>query len=396
MKIKRLLLDNLSAGLDQPYIEILLGPRQVGKSTLMEDLALKLKRQKKPFQFFNLELPDDLMFFAKPSQDIFKTMSKKTGMTFFIDEFHYLKNASKLFKSLYDCKRNLKIIASGSSSLEIHKHLRESLAGRRRLYKVFPLTLEEYLQSKRGVEDFIIFGAMPGIIHIKSAREKIEYLYQIVQAYLLKDIKSLIKYENIRAFNHLLFYIAEHQGQIMPTNNLSREIRLSSPSVEKYLEILENTFIVYGLNSYSRNLSNELKKSKKYYFFDNGIRNSLVKNFENLNRRKDKGILFESHVFLELKKRLSANMELHFWRTKQGEEVDFIWTSNQKPIPIEVKSINSPVSVPKSLIKFLKFYPSAPYGVIVNQKLSTNIKIEQYQIKFIKFNEIEKLFYPFS
>jgi len=333
------------------------------------------------------------MFFAKPEEELFKILSKKRNMTFFIDEFHYLKNASKLFKSLYDCKQNLKIIASGSSSLEIHKHLQESLAGRRRLHPIFPLTLEEYLQSENQIKDFLVFGAMPGLLHIESLKEKIEYLYQIVQAYLLKDIKSLIKEENVRAFNHLLFYIANHQGQILPTSHLSREIKLSIPSVEKYLQILDNTFVIYSLNSYSGNLSNELKKSKKYYFFDNGIRNSLVKNFDSLENRKDKAILFESFVFLELKKRLSANRELHFWRTKQGEEVDFILTINQKPIPIEVKSnIKPPLSVPKSLIKFLKAYPSAPYGVVMNENLSTKIKVDHYEIKFITFNEINNLF----
>ena len=118
-----------------------------------------------------------------------------------------------------------------------------------------------------------------------------------------------------------------------------------------------------------------------------------MRNFENLKSRKDKGTLIESYVFLELKKRISANMDLYFWRTKQGEEIDFIWVTDQKPIPIEVKSsISSSLSVPKSLIKFLRVYPSVPYGVIINEKLSTTIKVDQYKIKIIKWNEINKLF----
>ena len=216
----------------------------------------------------------------------------------------------------------------------------------------------------------------------------------MVQTYLLKDVKGLIKEENIRAFNHMLFFLAENQGQIIPTSNLAREIRLTSKTVENYLEILEQTFVVYGLNSFSSKLSNELKKSKKYYFYDNGIRNCLLKNFTTLNKRIDKGTLLESHAFLEIHKRLRPNIDLRFWRTKQGEEIDFIWIEDARPIPIEIKS-NFSGNISKHVLKFLKTYPNSPYGVILNKKTSVDIKNEKAFIKVRPFKELEEIFNDF-
>lgn len=392
MKIKRNIFNRLAIDLFKPEILILLGARQVGKSTLMEDLMVLAHKKGYPYKAFNLELPDDLLFFSTSESDLFHKLTEDPNIILFIDEFPYLKNASKIFKGIYDLKKNIKIVASGSSSLEIHKHLKESLAGRRTLFKIDPLPWDEWKQTKGTLNDFIVYGGMPKLVHFDNREEKIEYLYQMVQTYILKDVKGLIKEENIRAFNHLLFFLAENEGQILPISNLARELRLTSKTIENYLTILEQTFVVYGLSSFSGNLSNELKKSKKYYFYDNGIRNSLLKNFALLNKRNDKGSLLESHAFLELHKQLKPNVDLRFWRTKQGEEIDFIWIEDAKPIPIEVKSNFSGETLPKHLLKFLKAYPDSPYGVILNTETSQNIKHEGITIKVRRFKELEKIF----
>ena len=392
MKIKRSIFNKLASNLFKPGIFILLGARQVGKSTLMEDLIKLAKKKRYPYKTFNLELPDDLLFFSRSESELFNKLTKNSNTILFIDEFHYLKNASKLFKGIYDLKKNIKIVASGSSSIEIHKHLKESLAGRRNLFKVYPLCWEEWHQTKRSLDEFIVYGGLPGLIHLNNKTEKIEYLYQMIQTYLLKDAKGLIKEENIRALNHILFFLAENQGQIIPTSNLAREVRLTSRTIEKYLEILEQTFVVYGLNSFSGNLSNELKKSKKYYFYDNGIRNCLLKNFTTLDKRIDKGFLLESHAFLEFHKKLRPNVDLRFWRTKQGEEIDFIWIEDTQPIPIEIKSNFSGKTIPKHLLKFLKTYPNSPYGVILNKKTSVDIKNGEFLIKIRRFEECQEIY----
>ena len=373
--------------MQKPEVLILLGARQVGKSTLMEALMDSAKKRGLSLRSFNLEFPRDLLFFSRPEIDLFDELAGTPDSIIFIDEFHYLKNASKVFKAIYDLKKNIKIVACGSSSLEIHKHLKESLAGRRRLFRVYPLIWKEWQQTKGDFDKFLIYGGMPGLIHLESRDEKIEYLSQIVQTYIMKDVKGLIREENIRAFNHMLFFLAENQGQMVPTSSIAGEIRVNNRTVERYLEVLEQTYVIYRLDSFSGKLSNELKKSKKYYFYDNGIRNSLLKNFSPLKNRKDKGFLYESYVFLELSARLKSNGEIRFWRTKRGDEVDFVWVEDTCPIPIEVKSHVSPDRIPSSLLKFLKTYTRAPYGIVLNCRVSRDITWGDNVIKFRSFKE---------
>ena len=393
MKIRRSNISNLSAHILKPEVLILLGARQVGKSTLMEELK-NIVPKGSEIKSYNLEFPDDLLYFSKSDSELFNEFKSYENLVLFIDEFHYLKNASKFFKAIYDLKKNIKIIASGSSSLEIHKHLKESMAGRQRTVRIYPLSFDEWSQTSGDIRDYFVTGGLPGLVHIDKRDEKIEYLSQIVQTYILKDIKGLIKEENIRAFNHLLFFLAENQGQIISTSSVANEIKMTSKTVESYLTILEQTYVNYSLSSYSKNLSNELKKSKKYYFYDNGIRNSLVKNFQNISNRNDKGFLYESFVFLELHKRVKANVDLRFWRTKQGDEVDFIWIEDLIPIPMEVKSDYKESRPPKALIKFMKNYPESPYGVIFNESRNEEITFQnEFTIKFISFDKLKDDFF---
>lgn len=388
MKIKRIKFSELTNNLRQPEINILLGARQVGKSTLMAELESYAKKLGLETISFNLEYPQDLLWFSRSDEEIFKELSAKKNIVIFIDEFHYLKNASKLFKGLYDLKASIKIVASGSSSIEIHKHLKESLAGRRKIFKIFPLCLEEWKETEKTFDEFLLYGGLPGLLSISKRDEKIEYLSQMVQAYLMKDIKGLVKEENVRAFNHLLFYLAEHQGNILPTSNLASEIGVTSKTVENYLEILEQTFIIYSVHSFSQKLSNELKKSRKYYFYDFGIRNSLLKNFSKIEERSDLGSILESAALKELKIVQTANVELRFWRTKQGDEVDFVWIEDRVPVPIEVKSRVENDRVPAGLLKFMKNYPKSKYGYVINTHRSEDAEEDGKIIKYRKVTEI--------
>ena len=273
MKIKRSIFKHLRSGLmshsglAQPKVFLLLGARQVGKTTLMEDLVLETREHFTGVRRFNLEYPEDLLFFSQTEEDILQQLTEKPNTLLVIDEFHYVKNISKIFKAIYDKQKNIQILASGSSSLDIHKHLKESLVGRQNVVTIYPLSLGEWKQTGYSLEDFIIYGGMPGLLHLKKDKDQIVHdLDQIVQSYIMKDIRSLIKEENISAFNHLLFYLAENQGQILPTANIAREIRLNVKIVEKYLSLLEQTYVIYGLYGFSGKLSNELKKGKKILF----------------------------------------------------------------------------------------------------------------------------------
>jgi hypothetical protein len=215
----------------------------------------------------------------------------------------------------------------------------------------------------------------------------------MVQAYIMKDIKGLVREENVRAFNHLLFYLAEHQGNLLPTANLAKEIGVSSKTVESYLEILEQTFIIYSVHSFAQKLANELKKSRKYYFYDLGIRNSLLKNFSNFEGREDVGAILESSVLTELKYLQTSNVEIRFWRTKQGDEVDFIWVEDRIPIPIEVKSRVENDRVPPGLLKFMTNYPKAKYGYVINTHKTEDIEVNG---KIIKYRKVTDLYNDFN
>jgi uncharacterized protein len=391
--IKRNILNKLQEELTQPEIVILLGPRQVGKTTLLRMLEDYAKQKGLRTAFFDLEQPQVLGDFNRPDKEILQTISE-SGELIFIDELQYLRNISKILKAIFDSRQKIKIICSGSSSLEIHKHLKESLAGRRFLYRIYPL---EYAEIRNSYPDFrfgdyLRFGGMPGLTHTDSEERKQQTLNELLGSYILKDVKSLIKEENIRAFNHLLYLLAQNQGSIISVHSLSAEVGLSSKAINRYLDILEETYVNYRIYSYSKNLGNELKKSCKSYLYDLGIRNMLLKDFSAIDSRPDKGVILESFVFLQLQAMLMPNMEIKFWRTKDGGEVDFILLKDRRPIPIEVKSRITSLDVTSGLKRFLIRYPAVKTAYIINEGIEKEIKYGGCLIRFLTFDKLSAHF----
>lgn len=368
MEIKRTILGKLLADLLEKNITILIGARQVGKTFLLRKIESEAKSRGLKTAFFDLEQPETLAKFNLSDAAIV-AMMLESGDVIFIDEFHYLKNASHIFKAIYDRGGTTKIFASGSSSLAIHKHLKESLAGRKLVYQIDPCSFLEMVQLGEdfGLEQYCRYGGLPGLINSEDEDKKQALLADILQSYLLKDIKSLIKEENIRAFNNMLFLLAQYQGSIVTSANLSREIGLTARTIDSYFDILAQTYVNFPLHSFSLNYGNELKKAKKYYLYDLGIRNALLRNFASLAGRKDAGVVAESFVFLELQKRLSPNSEIRFWRLKDGTEVDFVWIRDQRPFPVEVKLTCRPGEIPAGIKAFLKRYPDTKMAFVVNQ-----------------------------
>jgi predicted AAA+ superfamily ATPase len=393
MMIKRNILSKLQQELSQPEILILLGTRQVGKTTLLRMLEDYARQKRLKTAFFDLEQPQVLADFNRPDKEIVQIIIE-AGEVVFIDEFQYVRNISKILKAIFDSKKKLKIICSGSSSLEIHKHLKESLAGRRFLYRIYPLEYDEIRNSYPDftLENYLRFGGMPGLTHTDSEERKQQILNELVGSYILKDIKSLVKEENIRAFNHLLYLLAQNQGSTISVHSLSTEVGLSSKAINRYFDILEETYVGYRIYSYSKNLGNELKKSCKAYLYDLGVRNMLLKDFSNINSRPDKGVILESLVFLKLKAQLTPNMEIKFWRTKDGGEVDFILLKDRKPIPIEVKGKITALEIPSGLKRFLRRYPAVELAYIINEQIEEDIKYEGCLIHFLTFKEFSRDF----
>jgi len=393
MKIKRRYFNKLYAELKEPHISILLGARQVGKTTLLQDLCAKAAKEGFKTRYFDLESSDDLLELSGNNRSIVKTLTD-SGKVIFIDEFHYLKNASKIFKEIYDSRKMIKIYASGSSSLEIHRHLKESLAGRFRTTMIFPLTRNELGRVfDNNLDVFFRWGGMPGLLHRSSDEDKIDLLKNIVSTYITKDIKAIIKEENVRAFNQMIYMIAQNQGSLAVMSNIANETGISQSTVADYLEIMSQTYVSHQVHSYSTNLANELKKSKKCYLFDIGIRNSVLKDFRNPNEREDKGLLNETFVFLNMIPQLLPNMEIRFWRTKRGDEVDFILIKNRVPVPIEVKSKLKDFSIPTGMKAFLRAYPKAPFGIVFNETQKGSGELDGRTVYFQKLEESEDIEY---
>lgn len=394
MIIKRDIIHRLEQELANPEILVLLGPRQVGKTTLLKELENYANRQGHKTVFFDLEQPQVLADFNRSNSEIVKLISG-SGDIVFIDEFQYVRNISKIFKAIFDAGNKIKIVCSGSSSLEIHKHLKESLAGRRFLYRIYPLEYSEIKNSNAGfkLEDYLRFGGMPGLTHAASGDRKQQILNELLGSYIQKDVKSLVKEENISAFNHLVYLLAENQGSTISVHSLSAEVGLSSKAINRYLDILEQTYVNYRIYSYSRNLGNELKKSCKTYLYDLGIRNMLLKDFSVVADRPDKGAIFETFVFLKLHSALLPNEEIKFWRTKDGGEVDFILLKDRKPIPIEVKSKLISPEVPSGLKRFLSRYGSVHSAYVVNENINKEVHHEGCRIHFLTFDKFAEEFH---
>ena len=365
--IRRKCVDSLLAEVNRKEVSILLGPRQVGKTYLLKQLRQMFESQGLSTHYYNLELPSDLLIFQKSDQGVFDMLTQSDAQVIFIDEFHYLPNASHIFKAIYDSDLPIKLYVSGSSSMEIHKHLKESLAGRRLVTRIGPLSAQEFFEAfpntskDQLLSDYLTYGGLPGLVHLSDSDSKIQYLDEMIQTYIQKDIKSLLREENIRAFNAMMYLLAQNQGQLVSVNSLANEVGLTARTLERYLSIMESTYTLFSLHSFSGNLGNELKKSRKVYLYDLGIRNALLRDFRRDNR-PDSGTILESYVVMQYLLAIKPNQELKFWRTRHGDEIDLVVLENRVPTMIEVKA--SAQEIPKAFRLFKKNYLDTRVGII--------------------------------
>lgn len=400
--IKRKILDYLKKIIEKEPAIILIGTRQTGKTTLMKKLEEDFNQESKKTFYFNLELPSSLSLFST-GVDGFLEYLRAQGITFdnnkslefvyvFIDEFQYISDAGRFFKALIDNFKQIKIIASGSSSVEIQKSLKESLVGRKRIINIFALDFLEFLYFNNIKEadyfehhidinkpltsplcnifeqlfsQFVIWGGMPKVILEQDLQERRALLDEICSSYLQKDIKSLIGSENLTAFNKLMILLAEESSSVINIHSLSNNLSLQRKELERHLFILENTFVNYLINPFYTNKRRELSKSKKSVFYDNGIKNCIVKNFSDLKDRLDRGRLIESAVYNEIRKNLKPSMEILYWRTQHQTEVDFVIRYDEKIIPVEVKT-GSVKLAPLSIISFGHQY-NCPFVIVINK-----------------------------
>lgn len=362
----RRLFPSIQAHLAEEEITVIIGPRQVGKTTLVTQLKTGLMKKgiaASDVHYFNLDLISERAIFNQQAdflQFIKNRLFGQNKLYIFVDEVQRIENAGIFFKGIYDLHLPVKLVLTGSSSLEIRSKISESLTGRKRLFKLYPLDFAEYLSfvdkdllpflvqkdkfaSEKlwtFLDEFIMFGGYPRIILEKNREKKLFYLEEIFTSYVEKDVISLLRIKDSFAFSQLVKILSCEIGSLLNLERISRELGVKSETVRHYIDILEQTFIAYRLTPFFHSPATEIRKMPKMYFLDTGIRNSAKQGrdfiFKTLFQTEDKGMLLENYLFSELVK--SEIKDIHFWRTKDEAEVDFTVEKKGMLIPVEVKS----------------------------------------------------------
>lgn len=414
--LERDVLPQIIKQLNNNLIIILIGARQVGKTFILRLIKQYLETifPKSKILYLNLENEDTVLKLSDYPNFInfLKTQGINSSDKVFVllDEFQRMPRPTKLLKLLYDEHSNIKIVATGSSSLDIYRKMREeSMTGRKRIFSVCGLSFHEFLRfrypqllpiwervvaqnidPKTSLADFsipadkfIVWGGYPRTALAPSAQEQQEELKEIYNSYIQKDVAGLLHLEDTVGYNKLINILASQIGNLLNINELTNTLNIGRSTIEHYLFVLENTFIISVLPPYHTNKRKEITKMPKIYFMDTGLRNFSQKNFNELEFRPDKDRLAENMVFLELFKNLEIEYSLYFWRTPQGTEVDFILMKNQNPIPVEVKyqSINKPL-VPSGMKAFINIYHPQK-GFVITKDFSFTIQYANCQITFL-------------
>ena len=343
---------------------ILLGPRQVGKTTLLQEMVKKMPDT----LWFNADEYDVQELFESPNSDLLKARFGKAKLVV-IDEAQRIKNIGIKLKLITDQMKDIQLIATGSSSFVLSNEINEPLTGRKWEYMLYPISFQEMcnhhsvMKEKRLLYQRLRYGYYPEIV--TAVGDDKELLKQLSDSYLYKDILMWQGIKKPEKIIRLLKALAYQIGNQVSYNELSRTVGLDKETVEKYIYLLEQSFIIYKLPSFSRNLRNELKRSKKIYFYDTGIRNSLLANFQEMELRADKGVLWENFLISERKKVLANSgtwSNTYFWRTHSQAEIDWIEERDGRLYAFEFKWNNK--KKVKAPLAFTKAYPEATFTVI--------------------------------
>mgnify|MGYP001101239967 FL=1 len=347
-------------------IIILYGARQVGKTTLIKtilqnDFGKVLEINADQIQYRNVLSSTDL------------TQIKRLVSGYdllFIDEAQQVPDIGLNLKIITDNIPELKIIATGSSSFELANQVSEPLTGRKWTFTLFPISLLEMSELKNPFEldseltDFLTFGMYPEVFSYENKLDKMDYLKEIIESFLYKDMLTLSQIRNSGKIYELLQLLAYQIGSPVSYSELGRKLGLSTDTVISYVDLLEKVFVIYRMPGFSRNLRKEITKNKKVYFYDTGIRNALIEDFSLPDKRPDIGALWENFIISERIKRNNykrAHVNSYFWRTYTGAELDYIEESSGKLSGFEIKWKKKKAKIPKS---WTENYENADFEVI--------------------------------
>jgi len=402
--IKRDLFEKIKAHLNKKEITFIVGPRQCGKTTLMWLLIEEIKKQNKPWIFLSLDFEKDKVFFESQEKFI-KKLNLEFGNTpafIFIDEIQRKENAGLFLKGIYDRNLPYKFIVSGSGSVELKAKVHESLAGRKRIFFLSTVSLKEFINFKTGYKygnhlkeffeihsdsyelilEYLNFGGYPRVVLEDTFSEKLAVIHEIYTSYVEKDLSYWLKIEKPEVFTSLLKILSHQSGKLTSFTELSNTLGISVPTLKTYLYYAEKTYILKKVSPFFRNIKKELTKTPVYYFCDLGLRNFSAGVFGKIEDFSEAGFPFQNLVMLLLEERFGeTGGVLHYWRSKDGAEVDFVIDFKKEIVPVEVKaSFLKKSAISRSLRSFIKKY--APKEAwIVNLSLKKEVKIDKTLIK---------------
>lgn len=358
--------DNLESMLENGRALIIYGPRRVGKTTILKNYLKKTRLKYKLDVGENIRVQQVLS-----SQDFSKILPYAQDYELIcLDEAQQIPNIGMGLKIIVDQLPDIKVIATGSSSFDLSHQIGEPLTGRKKTLILYPIAqleltkLHTRYELKQRIEEFLIFGSYPQVIIAKSKQKKIEILNEIVSSYLLKDILSLEKVKGSKVLLDLLKLLAFQVGSEVSFNELSIKLNIDIKTVARYLDLLEKTFVIFRLSGFSRNLRSEITQKSKYFFLDNGIRNGVILQFNDLDTRDDVGKLWENFLVSErIKKQqyhhIFANN--YFWRTHDQKEIDLVEEREGKLFTFEFKYGQRKEKIPK---QFFETYPNSQIDII--------------------------------
>ncbi len=359
-------LENLKNLIKPQRVVVIYGPRRCGKTTLLEKFLSGVKEK-----YLSVIGEDIFVQEYLSSQSIAKLkdfVGERKLLT--IDEAQSIPNIGLNLKLIVDNIKDVKIIATGSASFNLYQELGEPLTGRKTTLRLFPIAqlelsnIEQSHQTKANLETRLIFGSYPEIILVKDNQEKIVYLKELISSYLYRDILAINGLKHSDKIVKILRLLAFQIGSEVSYSEIAEQIGLNKKTVEKYLDLLEKVFVIFRVRGFSRSLRKEVSKSPKYYFYDVGVRNTIINNFNPIGLRNDVGQLWENYIIAErLKKQeyLGIQANNYFWRTYDKKEIDFIEERQGKLYAYEIKWGKKTISPPQN---WQSAYPGSEFKII--------------------------------
>ena len=410
--INRQRLPEIYEHLAKPEITLIVGARQVGKTTLMKKLVEMVQQAGEKTLFLNLDFESDYFYTAsqeKLLQKIKLEFGDSSGYVF-LDEIQRKENSGLFLKGLYDKGLPYKFVVSGSGSMELKEKIHESLAGRKRVFELSTISLWEFVQYKTAyayeeklpaffeleehkaelmLQEYLAYGGYPRVVIERQGREKLLLMNEIYDSYLRKDIAWLLKLDRADVFTTLIRLCAHSCGAILNYSTLAADAGLSVPTLKKYLWYAEQTYVIKRIAPFFRNKRKEIKKSPTIYFTDLGLRNFALNLFGHDVHAIGAGRLFQNLVFLILRDVLrNAFFSIYYWRTSDQAEVDFVIQGRESIIPLEVKySHLKRETISRSLRSFIEAYKPA-VAFVVNLNYERVVRLNQTTVKFLPYYKL--------